>query len=302
MALYVSDLLTATAAPVNATPASTRAWQWLRGSTNISGATSTTYTTTTDDLGSSIFATQLETNFLGTTRATSAATETVEAYNPAALFRSSEPGVWFDPNDITTLFQDAAGTTAVTTPGQTVGLMLDKSKGLVLGTELVVNGTFDSGTTGWSLTGDVTVVDGRLRMFNPSGGRPVVTQSFFEIISGGVVNCRILRADAATDIIAPNTGTGVFTALDTTTVFYMRSNNTQPLALVCLSTTSASRNSPATTPRRPPKPRGRTTASSQRVVGGTRLPSRSSSTTRSGNSLTPAQQLLLTRPLRQTVR
>jgi hypothetical protein len=49
-----------------------------------------------------------------------------------------------------TLYQDTAGTTLVTTPGQPVGLMLDKSRGLALGPELVVNGTFDSGSTGWS--------------------------------------------------------------------------------------------------------------------------------------------------------
>jgi len=48
------------------------------------------------------------------------------------------------------LFQDAAGTTPVTAVGQPVGLMLDKSKGLVLGPELVTNGGFASNLTGWS--------------------------------------------------------------------------------------------------------------------------------------------------------
>ena len=71
------------------------------------------------------------------------------AFNPAYLFALAEPGVWYDPSDLTTLYQDNAGTTPVTAPGQTVGLMLDKSQGLVLGSELVTNGTFDSGTTGW---------------------------------------------------------------------------------------------------------------------------------------------------------
>ena len=50
-----------------------------------------------------------------------------------------------------TLYQDAAGTTPVTAVEQPVGLMLDKSKGLVLGPELVVNGDFSNGTTGWTL-------------------------------------------------------------------------------------------------------------------------------------------------------
>jgi hypothetical protein len=57
-------------------------------------------------------------------------------FTPAVLFAASEPGVWLDPSDLTTLFQDPAGTTPVTTPGQTVALALDKSKGLVLGSEL----------------------------------------------------------------------------------------------------------------------------------------------------------------------
>jgi hypothetical protein len=66
------------------------------------------------------------------------------------LFRNSEPGVFYDPSDLTTMFQDTTGTTPVTTPGQTVALLLDKSKGLVLGSELVVNGNFDTDTTGWT--------------------------------------------------------------------------------------------------------------------------------------------------------
>lgn len=68
----------------------------------------------------------------------------------AGLFQNNEPGVWYDPSDMTTLFQDAAGTTPVTAVEQPVGLMLDKSKGLVLGPELVTNGNFSNGTTGWT--------------------------------------------------------------------------------------------------------------------------------------------------------
>jgi len=51
-------------------------------------------------------------------------------YSPAslsALFAGSIAGAWYDPSDIDTLFQDSAGTTPVTTAGQPVGLMLDKS-------------------------------------------------------------------------------------------------------------------------------------------------------------------------------
>lgn len=54
-----------------------------------------------------------------------AATQILDAI--AALFASGQPGAWFDPSDLTTLFQDAAGTTPVTALGQPVGLMRDKS-------------------------------------------------------------------------------------------------------------------------------------------------------------------------------
>ena len=59
------------------------------------------------------------------------------AWSPLSLFAASEVGVFYDPSDLSTMFQDSAGTTSVTADGQSVGLILDKSKGLVLGPELV---------------------------------------------------------------------------------------------------------------------------------------------------------------------
>ena len=50
-----------------------------------------------------------------------------------SLFSNGEQGFFYDPNDLSTMFQDAAGTTPVTAAEQPVGLMLDKSKGLALG-------------------------------------------------------------------------------------------------------------------------------------------------------------------------
>ena len=44
-----------------------------------------------------------------------------------SLFANSEQGFAYEPNDLTTLYQDAAGTIPVTTAGQPVGLMKDKS-------------------------------------------------------------------------------------------------------------------------------------------------------------------------------
>ena len=43
------------------------------------------------------------------------------------LFANNEQGFFYDPNDLTTMFQDAAGTVPVTGVGQPVGLIRDKS-------------------------------------------------------------------------------------------------------------------------------------------------------------------------------
>lgn len=44
-----------------------------------------------------------------------------------SLFSASEPGAWYDPSDLSTLFQDSAGTEPVTAVEQPVGRILDKS-------------------------------------------------------------------------------------------------------------------------------------------------------------------------------
>jgi len=48
-------------------------------------------------------------------------------FDPEDLFQNSEQGAWYDPSDLSTMFQDAAGTTPVTADGQPVGLIRDKS-------------------------------------------------------------------------------------------------------------------------------------------------------------------------------
>ncbi len=43
------------------------------------------------------------------------------------LFANGEQGFFYDPNDLSTMYRDAAGTVPVTAAGQPVGLILDKS-------------------------------------------------------------------------------------------------------------------------------------------------------------------------------
>ncbi len=52
------------------------------------------------------------------------------AWSPLTLFAASEVGVWYDPSDFSTMFQDSAGTTPVTAVGDPVGKILDKSGNL----------------------------------------------------------------------------------------------------------------------------------------------------------------------------
>ena len=86
-------------------------------------------------------------------------------FTPARLYASGAEGPWYDPSDLSTLFQDAAGTTPANSPGDPVALVLDKSQGLVPGPELVTNGSFDTDTdwgkgTGWTISGGTASCDG----------------------------------------------------------------------------------------------------------------------------------------------
>lgn len=48
-------------------------------------------------------------------------------FSPASFFKGTEQGAWYDPSDMSSLFQDSAATTPVTADGQPVGCMRDKS-------------------------------------------------------------------------------------------------------------------------------------------------------------------------------
>lgn len=48
------------------------------------------------------------------------------SFHPATLFANGEQGAWYDPSDLSTMFQDAAGTIPAVADGA-IGLILDKS-------------------------------------------------------------------------------------------------------------------------------------------------------------------------------
>jgi hypothetical protein len=97
----------------------------------------------------------------------------VQQFSPADLFSAGEQGAWYDPSDLTTLFTDSAGTTPVTAVEQFVGLMLDKSKGLVLGPELAPAAYTGTASGGFSITSTSIVRDG----VTPAGNAQLTLQA-----------------------------------------------------------------------------------------------------------------------------
>ena len=87
------------------------------------------------------------------------------------LFANGGQGFAYDPNDLSTMYQDTAGTIPVTAAGQPVGLMLDKTKGLTLGSTIITNGNFESDTSwtkgaGWTIAGGVASFNGSASFSN----------------------------------------------------------------------------------------------------------------------------------------
>lgn len=122
-------------------------------------------------------------------------------FSPLSLFTASEPGLWYDPSDLTTLFQDTVGVVPVTAPGQPVALILDKSKRLTRGSELVVNGDFSGGTTNWTAISGagLSIVSGSLRISYSAGAAyPAATQTVSGLVSGRTYELTIVA----------NTGSG----------------------------------------------------------------------------------------------
>lgn len=139
-----------------------------------------------------------------------------------SLFANGEQGFAYDPNDLSTMYQDAAGTVPVTGAGQLVGLLLDKSKGLVLGSELVTNGDFSNGLTGWHVqNGTAVIVNGAARITATSTAQPQLYMPTAFLAGKSV--------EISVDFMNRTSGTGVFVGIYsevTGTIASVISNNT----------------------------------------------------------------------------
>lgn len=162
------------------------------------------------------------------------------------LFANSEQGFTQTLDDYSILFQDAAGTTALTGAGQTLGLVLDKSKGLVLGSELVGDPSFNNPAY-WSVASGVSVSGGNAVFTNASSGNGLsknglttlgktykVVVNVASITSGSLV---VLTGVGTGSLLSPNiTSAGTYTfllpALGTVAIVRINSNNTSTNAIV----------------------------------------------------------------------
>jgi len=163
-ATVVGSVLSCTTGTWSGSPSS-YAYQWRKAGVNIGGATADTYTSVSGDIGAAIDCVVTASNAGGAGTPVDSNDITVTAVpayawaNLAALFSGGAvDGIMIDLTDITTLFQDANGNVPVSANGHAIGLALDQHKwgGLTLAAyrasqpELVSNGNFDSGVTGWT--------------------------------------------------------------------------------------------------------------------------------------------------------
>ena len=184
MIVYAGNKLQANPAATTGDPTPSTAWQWTRNGIAITGATASTYVASAQDLGSNLSVIQQAINLVGTAVATASAVGPVTLFSPAVMFSTGINGVWYDPSDLSTLYRDAAGTLPVTAVEQPVGLMLDKSKQLVLGSELVTNGDFSNGTTGWTIGAGWAVSAGVCVGTNAASGSNVAVTNNITTVVG----------------------------------------------------------------------------------------------------------------------
>jgi len=144
---FVGNVLTANTGSWANSPTG-YAYQWKRGGTDISGATSSTYTVVSGDLGSTLSVTVTASNAQGSVSATSASTSTVVT--------QSVSSATVQANGCTVAFTLAAAATTLTTGD----VMLAVNGYPLIPTAISGSGTSWSVTTGkrWIPTGSTVVV------------------------------------------------------------------------------------------------------------------------------------------------
>lgn len=113
-------------------------------------------------------------------------------FDPKDIFTPSVKGAIWDYDDFSYLYQKANGSVPVTALEQPVGLVMDKRYGGARGSELITNGDFSNGTTGWTFnTATGAAVDGEAEVTATGSlgrmeqARTVVSGRWYEVTAIG---------------------------------------------------------------------------------------------------------------------
>lgn len=155
------------------------------------------------------------------------------AFTPASI----DTVAWYDPSDFSTMFQNSLGTTPVTAVEQPVGLLLDKSRKLALGNQIVDNPGFDTDTiwtkgTGWVISGGVASRPTQVGASSLTEPVPLTAGVTYRVrytvvtITAGNVRARFTGGTAVdgTARSTPGTYTEYLTALSGNTTFAISAN------------------------------------------------------------------------------
>jgi hypothetical protein len=162
-------------------------------------------------------------------------------FSPSLLFAASEQGAWYDPNDLSSMFQDSAGTTPAAID-QPVGKINDKSgrgnhltqataasKPIlrrdynVIGDEIITNNSFDTDTV-WTKSGGWTISAGKAnctagavsQLYQAISARPAGTvRRVIITISNYTAGTLVLRVGTTSGPSISGNGTFVRDIVDT---------------------------------------------------------------------------------------
>ena len=152
--------------------------------------------------------------------------------NPRELFANGEQGLWLDPSQMSTLYQDSNGVTPCTAAGDPVGLILDQSRGGLsqIGADLVTNGTF-AADSDWTKGANWTIGSGVAT--KTGGAANNLTQTIGSTAAAWYrISLDVTRSAGTLTVSLGTSGTTyAITATGSYTFFILAGSGTQTLTL-----------------------------------------------------------------------
>ena len=152
--------------------------------------------------------------------------------NPRELFANGEQGLWLDPSQMSTLYQDSNGVTPCTAAGDPVGLIIDQSRGGLsqIGADLVTNGTF-AADSDWTKGANWTIGSGVAT--KTGGAANNLTQTIGSTAAAWYrISLDVTRSAGTLTVSLGTSGTTyAITATGSYTFFILAGSGTQTLTL-----------------------------------------------------------------------